>query len=165
MVTIRPVLYRNVMYTTNSTQIHPPLSLWLVQCWYCTLSAMSRQVWFTAVNGSIRSPCRIREGMHLPGWLVQRDVFYWKKYLKKQKERGWNVDMIWFLFFIFEQMFWIFDISDIYKLRIIFWTIWFYNIYLKMTISTKKICNEHNKQRRLIEYKFKTFTVCWKQDV
>lgn len=74
VVSVRSVLYRNVMYTKNSTQIHPPLSLWLVQCWYRTLPSISRQVWFTSVNSSIRSPCRIREWMQLPRWLVQRNV-------------------------------------------------------------------------------------------
>lgn len=76
VVSVRSVLYRNVMYTKNSTQIHPPLSLWLVQCWYRTLPSISRQVWFTSVNSSIRSPCRIREWMQLPRWLVQRNVFF-----------------------------------------------------------------------------------------
>lgn len=75
---IRPILYKNVMYTEYSSQIYPPFCCFLYVCWHRTLVATSRQVCISPVNSTSCSPLSIRERMFLPRVFVQGNIF-WRK--------------------------------------------------------------------------------------
>lgn len=79
---IRPILYKNVMYTEYFSKVYPPFCWWLYVCWHRTLLATSRQVCISPVHSTSCSPLFTSIRMVLPRIFVQGNIF-WRKNVKK----------------------------------------------------------------------------------
>ena len=85
---VRPVLYKDVVYTEHSSEIHPPFGPRISICRYRTLSSHGRKICIPPVHGFIRSPAGyVSIWFQLPCWSFQRQVFC---YLNLQKKTHSN---------------------------------------------------------------------------